>query len=312
MDLDGVELDDLQPRRPGSRWLRVVGLALVLMGLMAGAYVLLRSAGDEEPAATPPLERARPGVPVAPTVQEPAGAETAGEPAVVQPSASSAGAPASGVAPAAEPEIRLPALDESDSTLQALAHRVSTHPWLPAWLATKGLVRRFVVVVDNIAEGASPRRHLVFLAPEAAFKVSRRKAVGSRERSQERVFIDASSYERYNLIADVFASLDAKSLAEIYRTMKPLVEEAYRELGVPENDFDERLSRAFEVLLETPIVEGEIELELLVTTYAYADPELEDLMPAQKQFLRMGPRNVALIQAKLREVAVELARVYLR
>ena len=33
---------------------------------------------------------------------------------------------------------------------------------------------------------------------------------------------------------------------------------------------------------------------------------LESLTNAQKQLLRMGPRNVKLIQAKLREVAVAL------
>jgi hypothetical protein len=307
MDLDEVELEDLEPKGPGSRWPRAVGLALLLLGLIAGGIVLLRSAGDEEPAVTPLLERARPGSVVAPT-----GAETAAEPVVAQPSTPRAGAPASGTTPTAEPEVRLPALDESDPTLQALANRFSTHPKLPVWLATTGLVRRFVVVVDNIAEGVNPRRHLASLAPEAAFKVSRQKTGGGRDQSQERVVVDASGYERYDLIADVFASLDAKAVAEIYRTMKPLVEEAYRELGASESKFDERLSRAFEVLLETPIVEGEIEIELLVTTYAYVDLELEDLTPAQKQLLRMGPRNVALIQDKLREVAVELARVYLR
>jgi hypothetical protein len=307
MDLDEVELEDLEPKGPGSRWPRAVGLALLLLGLIAGGIVLLRSAGDEGPAVTPLLERARPGSAVAPT-----GAETAAEPVVAQPSTPRAGAPASGTTPTAEPEVRLPALDESDPTLQALANRFSTHPKLPVWLATTGLVRRFVVVVDNIAEGVNPRRHLASLAPEAAFKVSRQKTGGGRDQSQERVVVDASGYERYDLIADVFASLDAKAVAEIYRTMKPLVEEAYRELGASESKFDERLSRAFEVLLETPIVEGEIEIELLVTTYAYVDLELEDLTPAQKQLLRMGPRNVALIQDKLREVAVELARVYLR
>jgi hypothetical protein len=308
MDLDEVELEDLEPKGPGSRWPRAVGLALLLLGLIAGGIVLLRSAGDEEPAVTPLLERARP----APTAVAPTGAETAAEPVVAQPSTPRAGAPASGTTPTAEPEVRLPALDESDPLVRALAGSSSTHSRLPGWLETPGLIRRFVVVVDNIAEGVNPRRHLASLAPEAAFKVSRQKTGGGRDQSQERVVIEASSYERYDLIADVFASLDAKAVAEIYRTMKPLVEEAYRELGVPENNFDERLSRAFEVLLETPIVEGEIELELLVTTYAYVDLELEDLTPAQKQLLRMGPRNVALIQDKLREVAVELARVYLR
>ena len=37
-----------------------------------------------------------------------------------------------------------------------------------------------------------------------------------------------------------------------------------------------------------------------VITYTYVDPELEGLDPASRQFLRMGPKNVELVQAKLR------------
>jgi len=36
------------------------------------------------------------------------------------------------------------------------------------------------------------------------------------------------------------------------------------------------------------------------------DPKLEELSPAQKNLLRMGPRNVARIQAKLRALLAAL------
>jgi DUF3014 family protein len=40
--------------------------------------------------------------------------------------------------------------------------------------------------------------------------------------------------------------------------------------------------------------------------YAYVDDSLERLSPAQKQLLRMGPKNQATIQAKLREFTLAL------
>jgi hypothetical protein len=43
-----------------------------------------------------------------------------------------------------------------------------------------------------------------------------------------------------------------------------------------------------------------------VVVYEYADPKLEALSPAQKALLRMGPRNVPRVQAKLRELAAAL------
>ena len=40
--------------------------------------------------------------------------------------------------------------------------------------------------------------------------------------------------------------------------------------------------------------------------YEYVDPKLEGLNAAQKQLLRMGPKNAALVAAKLREVEAAL------
>ena len=64
-----------------------------------------------------------------------------------------------------------------------------------------------------------------------------------------------------------------------------------RELGYPEGDFDRVLERAIGVLLQTPALDEKVALEPKGVTYEYSDPKLESLSPAQKQFLRMGPRN---------------------
>ena len=40
--------------------------------------------------------------------------------------------------------------------------------------------------------------------------------------------------------------------------------------------------------------------------FEFADAELEDLLPVQKQFLGMGPRNVRAVQASLLDIAREL------
>ena len=44
-----------------------------------------------------------------------------------------------------------------------------------------------------------------------------------------------------------------------------------------------------------------------VVSFAFADPALEKLSPAQKHLLRMGPRNVRAIQHQLRAMAEALA-----
>ena len=111
--------------------------------------------------------------------------------------------------------------------------------------------------------------------------------------------MDPRSYERYNPHGDAIAALDAVGTASLYLTLKPRITEAYRELGHPEGDFDRVLEQAIGVLLQTPALDEKAEIHPKGVTYAYSDPKLESLSPAQKQLLRLGPRNAQAIRAKL-------------
>jgi len=57
------------------------------------------------------------------------------------------------------------------------------------------------------------------------------------------------------------------------------------------------------MLLRTPVVEGDVQVQPLKMNYALANPALEGLPRAQRQLLRMGPRNVRIVKAKIRAVA---------
>lgn len=188
-------------------------------------------------------------------------------------------------------------LDTSDDVVRKFAQELSSHPQLATWLKNEDLLRKFTAVVANIANGESPRSHIEFLAPKEDFQVMEKN--GS-------LYINPDSYKRYNLAADVFASLDADGCVELYEQLKPLVQEAYRDLGHRTQDFQEALFKAIIELLKTPVIEGDILLEEKVISYMMADPKLEQLSPAQKHLLRMGPENVRKIQAKLREIALAL------
>jgi hypothetical protein len=190
-------------------------------------------------------------------------------------------------------------LSGSDAIVRELAASLSSNPKLAAWLVNEDLVRRFAASVDNIASGISPLAHLEFLRPKAGFEVDK-KSGG--------VFvIDPSSYRRYNLPAQVFASLDSKGSVALYRELKPLIDEAYAEIGPPNRRFDGRLEAAFDQLLAVPVLQGSTRVNQLVVTYAWADDELEGLSAAQRHLLRMGPDNVSLIQGKLAELRAAFA-----
>jgi hypothetical protein len=198
-----------------------------------------------------------------------------------------------------EPELELPELDASDAIVRELVAGLSSHPTLASWLVTEDLVRRFVAAVDNVADGETPRTHMLFVAPREGFQMEERD--GS-------YFIDPRGYRRYDLVTEVLVSLDTVGTIELYRKLKPLIQSAYQDLGYPNRNFDGTLERALRVLLETPRVEGEIELEPAVRSFHFADSRLEGLLPVQKQLLRFGPRNLDRVQSKLELLQLELVR----
>jgi hypothetical protein len=245
------------PRRPILPW--------VLGGVLAGAvifaaYVVFWDRGRRSPAV------AETEVAAGPTQVPDAGAE----------------------------QIDVPPLDQTDALVRSLVGMLSTHPGVAAWLATDDLIRNFVLVVENIAAGATPARHAQALAPAGRFAVAPRGGG---------LYMDPRSYARYDALADAVASVDAAGAARVYQILEPRIEEAHRERGFADTSFDRTLQRAIGRLLDTPLPPDEIALVPRVAGYAFADAELEALSGAQKQLLRMGPRNVQIIQDKLRELA---------
>jgi hypothetical protein len=258
-----------QPASSRNRVLAVVG-ALVAVGVLAVVFFLVRG-GKEEPAtpATPP-----PPVAAAPG-----------------PSTDEA---------SVTPARNLPALGQSDVRVRELVGLLSPEPELQKWLAsTEDLVRRFASSVGNIAEGESPRAALSFMAPPGAFQVVERGG---------HTVIAPESFARYDTVTRVFTSLDTQTSAQTYKALKPLIDEAYKEISRPGQRFDQTLANAIQKLLDTPVPEGELEVvDTPGVNYTYAAPELEQLSAAQKHLLRMGPTNARAMQTKLRELHGALA-----
>ena len=244
-------------------WPAVLVLAAVVGG--AGWFITSR----RQPAAPPP------------TTTEPAAPQTAvperPEPPLVQPL-----------------DVDLPPLPQSDPIVRELVTRLSSHPTVAAWLATKGLIANFTLVTLTIAEGRTPATLLRPIAPRGRFGTTT---------SHDGLLIDPRSYDRYTPHAEAIAALDSAGAASLYLTLKPRITEAYKELGFPEGDFDRVLERAIGVLLQTPAVDDKATLLPKGVTYAYADPALQSVSPAQKQLLRLGPRNGQIVRGKLEEIA---------
>lgn len=250
-----------------KRTIQLVVLIIIVIAIGASIYYFYLR---KKPAEAPPTEPIKVEKPAVIPVEKPARAV----PAVVQVQ-----------------------LEESDAFVRDQAKGISAHARYAAWLMGKDFIRKFVAAVDNIANGLSPKPQIDFFAPKGDFKVVERNGL---------YYADPESYKRYNQAADVFISLDAKGCVKLYRQLKGPIQEAYKLLGYPDQDFNETLIKAIVELLKAPVVRGDLQLEPKVISYAIADPRLENLSEAQKQFLRMGPENVLKIQTKIREIGAEL------
>jgi hypothetical protein len=198
------------------------------------------------------------------------------------------------LAPVSEAARPLPPIGQMDIFLRALLGTLSASPELARWLATDDLIQQMAHAIDLVARGQSPAGELTALRPDGAFRAS-----GPRRQ----LALDPASYRRFDGIASAVASLDPKAVADAYRTIQPRLDEAYRALGRSENSVDQAVRAALQVLIDTPAVDDPI---LLVpgagATFAYADPQLQTLRPAQKQLIRMGPKNSARVTSRLREI----------
>jgi hypothetical protein len=199
-------------------------------------------------------------------------------------------------APAAAPAPE-PVTAVTPDRQKELFEAISANAGLRGWLAQGGILERWAVVTDNLAEGISPRVRLKFLAPRGAFKTVRR---GDQE------VIAASSYARYDRVAELVGSIDVAAAVNAYRAVHGPLEAAYRALGYPEGSLDRVTAKALKRVTAAPARDGDVVVEASGpgpgAIYLFASPELERLGQVEKQLLRMGPRTTRVIQAKARQI----------
>jgi len=197
------------------------------------------------------------------------------------------------------PPAPLPPLDEMDAFLRPLLSALSNRPELVRWLATDDLVRQLAAAIDQASQGDNPSSGFKELAPRSRLTVARR----SNRRS-----IDPASYARYDGLVGTVTSIDASAVARIYKTIRPRLNEAYRNMGHPGGDVDAAVRQALTILLETPVVKSPVMLvEGAGARWAYEDGDVESLTPTQKQLIRMGPAHTDAMLVWLRALQAGLA-----
>ena len=253
---------------------------LLILAIVAVAVLLWQSMQEksvEEMAAPVVVEEV-----VAPPAPLPPAKDIPPRPEPILPEASDAEME---VAPA------LPALEDSDAMVREQLTAAGVGPELDRLEQEQNLIQQGAVLIDGFSRGLVLRKLLPIDPPKGDFSV--------REQG-EQMLMDPAGYARYDSIAEGVATLDAGALVENFHTMRPLYEQAYGQLGLDPAEFDNAVIRMLDRVLDTPEIEEPIELSRKSVMYQYADPQLEQLTPMQKQLLRMGPENIRRIKEQAR------------
>ncbi|TWX67304.1 DUF3014 domain-containing protein [Colwellia demingiae] len=204
-----------------------------------------------------------------------------------------------------EVTIILPKLDESDDWLQAKLPDLTWRNELLPLLITDDIIRRFVVFTDNFAQGQLAYEHSLFIQPKEKFSVDEQSI---NVDSEQNVWgWDSKTSKRFDLYVDLLRSVDSTTLVNWYIDMKPLIDEAYSELGY-EEDFTHTLQDAITRVLDMDLPKSTMDVTRTSVMYKYQDPQLEALEDSDKLLLRIGKENLLIIKSVLLEINEKLAK----
>lgn len=185
-------------------------------------------------------------------------------------------------------------LNQSDKTVQLALVDMAAD--LQQWMTAEEQVRKWVLTVDNFADGELIGKYRPWGYPMAKFAVEETPA-GLR--------MSEANFRRTSELLDVALALDPELLARYYRAWRPLLEKAYGELGKG-GDFDSRLHAAITKALNVKPLTREPLLERVKVMYTYKDPALENASGIEKMMWRMGPQNMKRVQQYLRRLEASL------
>jgi len=194
----------------------------------------------------------------------------------------------------------LPPLEESDAFVREQAASLTAAPAFGEFLKLESLIPRLASAMIQITDGQVPRDAFSKFGPRGKFRVLKKNGL---------LVADPASHARYDAFAAMVASVDAVAVARLFEKLLPLFDAAQRGLGETPGARDAFLAAA-RTVLATPVPAGEVFLKegKKGVVWIYADETLESLAPVQKQVLRMGPKNQAVVQEKLKAVVLALGR----
>ncbi|HET8897490.1 MAG TPA: DUF3014 domain-containing protein [Rhodanobacteraceae bacterium] len=201
------------------------------------------------------------------------------------------------------PAVVLPAAllhgDSGDDSVRAALSALAGGQSLDGLLVPAYLIQRIVATIDALPQHDVQANVLPVRRPAGSLVIARQG---------EAVRIDAGNADRYAPYMQILAAADPAQLVAWYGRHYDWFEQAYRQLGYPDGDFNARLLSVIDHLLATPEPASPPLLVRPKVLYEFRDPALEALSAGQKMLLRVGLADEQRVKAKLRAIRAELRR----
>ena len=254
----------------------IVAAVILLVVIVAGGYLLLHQARHAPPAQV-------------------AAASTTPAPAATTPPEYHPISEAS-VSPAPASTTPLPALDDSDGMLRDAMARFGGAD-AGKLLAGGSFIQRIVATVNALPGQRLSDSVLPVHSPSGTFQVKHNDGA---------TVMSPANARRYARYAKLVEHADPQQVVDWYVHAYPLFQDAWRQLGYPKTQFNDRLVQVLDLLLKTPVPAQPPKLEGAAGVYRFVDPQLENLAIGQKILLRMGPAQETAVLARLRAIRAKL------
>jgi len=185
----------------------------------------------------------------------------------------------------------LPSLDDGDAYFKLSLVQVFGDG-IGELLVEMSLIEKFVTTMDNL-----PRSHISQRIRPIG-PISGRFEVDVLDGNQG-YLLSERNYSRYDALVGLVANADPDELFDTYQRFYPLFQEAFVSLGYPKGYLNDRVVEVIDHLLDTPTVEGPVQLVRPHVLYTFSDPTLEALSSGQKMLLRMGDDHAARVKQTL-------------
>ena len=212
---------------------------------------------------------------------------------------------------ASEAPTALPALADADAFVNEQLATLFSRKDLLTYLQLDGFVRKSVATVDNLARAQAASR--LWPVNPTSQRFFTQVGDGGVET------IHPANSQRYVPMVRLIESVDSAKAVAVYKSLYPLFQQAYEDLGFPNAYFNDRLVQVLDHLIGTPVpaqapavalveVKGSVPSLRPWVRYEYVDADLEAQSAGRKILMRIGADNQRRLQAKLKDLRQRVAK----